>query len=320
MSDVVTLALPLFGLIALGFLVGRGSRMPAEGIRALDFFVTYCAMPALFFSYVAATPVSELSDWSFLATVTFGTYCAFAVAFSLGALLNRGSITIATVQGLVGSAGNIGYLAPALTVTVLGPAAAAPTALIFCFDTIMLQALAPLMMAAAGVESDGWRDLTRTILQRIAFHPFIIAVALGLAFSASGLAMPGAFATLVELLSGAAAPAALFALGLAAAFRQIRRPPPELPALLIIKLVAHPLIVYLLLSWVGDFPAVWHLTATLMAAMPPAAGVYVLARHYGVYVERASTAVLVGTAASVVTVSGLLLLIWSGRLPADLFL
>ncbi len=319
MTDVVTLALPLFGLIVLGFAVGRSSRMPPEGVRALDFFVTYCAMPALFFGLVAGAPLTEIADGAFIATATFATYCAFAIAFSLGALLNRGNIPVATVQGLVGSAGNVGYLAPALTLAVLGPQAAVPTALVFCFDTMLLQALAPLMMAAGGAETGGPKELARTIAQRIGFHPFLLAVAAGVVVSAAGVSVPGPLDSLLKLLGAAAGPAALFALGFAASLRQIRRPPPELPALLIIKLVAHPLIVYVLLSWVGNFDPVWHLTATLMAAMPPAAGVYVLARHYGVYVERASAAVLVGTIASAFTVSGLLILIASGRLPADLF-
>ena len=44
-------------------------------------------------------------------------------------------------------------------------------------------------------------------------------------------------------------------------------------------------------------------TAVLMASLPPALNVFVIANQYQVYVERASTAILVGTLASVVTVT-----------------
>ena len=47
--------------------------------------------------------------------------------------------------------------------------------------------------------------------------------------------------------------------------------------------------------------------------------VFVIANQYQVYVERASTAIMVGTLTSVVTVTGLLLLIVENRIPYDLF-
>ncbi len=81
----------------------------------LSFFVLYLALPALFFQLIAATPLGRCRGWSFVVTTTFATYCAFAIAFSIGALINGGNVPEATVEGLVGSYANIGILAPALT-------------------------------------------------------------------------------------------------------------------------------------------------------------------------------------------------------------
>ncbi len=318
MTDV-SLALPLFALILLGYAVGRIGRIPTEGVRSLDFFVSYCALPAFFFGLVAGARPGELDNWSFVLTVTFATYCAFAVAFTLGALVNRGNIAVATVHGLVGASANTGYLAPAFTLAVLGPDAAVPTALIFCLDTVLIQALVPLMMAAGGAEREPFLRLLRTIALRLAVHPFVLAVLAGIAANLLGLRPAGMLSSFLAWLSAAAPAAALFALGMVGALRPLPRVAPELPALLVVKLVGHPLAVYLLLSWVGDFPPVWTYTALLIAAMPPAVGVYATARHYGVQVSRASAAVILGAVVSIVTVSGLLYLIGSGRLPPDLF-
>ena len=46
-----------------------------------------------------------------------------------------------------------------------------------------------------------------------------------------------------------------------------------------------------------------------MAALPPALNIFVIATQYNVGVERASACVLIGTLASMVTLTGLLLLI-----------
>ena len=86
-----------------------------------------------------------------------------------------------------------------------------------------------------------------------------------------------------------------------------------------IKLVLHPILVYLLLSWIGGFDPVWVFTAVLMAALPPAANVYVLAQQYNVYVQPATTAILVGTMVSIVTVTLTLSAIVTGALPVRLF-
>ena len=74
-----------------------------------------------------------------------------------------------------------------------------------------------------------------------------------------------------------------------------------------------------LLSATGGFDRVWAFTAELMASLPPALNVFVMASQYGVYVERASSAILIGTLASVVTVTLLLWVITGGLLPVSIF-
>jgi malonate transporter len=79
------------------------------------------------------------------------------------------------------------------------------------------------------------------------------------------------------------------------------------------------LIVYVLLSWLGNFPAGLDVFGVLLAALPTATNVFVIAQQYGVWVERASASVLITTIASVLTVTGLLYAMTNGLLPADLF-
>ena len=103
------------------------------------------------------------------------------------------------------------------------------------------------------------------------------------------------------------------------ALRPVKRMAGEMPVLLMIKLIAHPLLVWTLLSLSGDYGAVWTFTAVLMASLPPALNVFVMASQYQVYVERASAIILIGTIASVVTVTGLLYLITIGGVSYRFF-
>jgi hypothetical protein len=120
-------------------------------------------------------------------------------------------------------------------------------------------------------------------------------------------------------LSNAAAPCALFLLGVTVALRPLGRMPAEVPTLVVIKLVIHPLLVWLLLSALGDFDPTWIFAAVVMAALPPALNIFVIATQYDTGVERASACVLVGTLVSMVTLTGFLWFIRTGRMSADLF-
>lgn len=314
MATILTLMLPFAGLLALGYAAGRFRFINADGLAGIDFFVFYCAIPVLFFHMVSTASLDGFS-WAFVITTTFATYCAFAIAFSVGALINGGNVPEATIQGLVGSYSNIGYLGPALAVSAFGAGAALPTALIFSFDYIMLFALTPLMMALGGTIRAEPRQLAQTIGQQVAMHPFIIATVLGLIAAGAGLRLPAPVDATLDFVARAAAPMALFATGVGLSLRAMGPVPADMPALIFVKLVVHPVIVYLLLGWVGGFDPTWVKVAVLLAALPPAANVFVLARHYRIYSQHSSTAIVLATAASVVTLT-VTLLVLANFLPA----
>ena len=80
-----------------------------------------------------------------------------------------------------------------------------------------------------------------------------------------------------------------------------------------------PAVCYIALSWIGNFSEVWVFTAVLLAALPTATNVFVIAQQYDVWVQRASASILLTTVLSVGTVTALLYLIKTGMLPPDLF-
>ena len=128
MNEVLSLALPFFGLIFLGFGAGKLVDLPEEGLAWLQFFVVYCALPALFFQLLSQTPIDQIANWGFVFGTTFSTYVAFALAFCVGVLVTSGQIREATIQGLIGAYSNVGYMGPGLTLATLGAASTVPTA------------------------------------------------------------------------------------------------------------------------------------------------------------------------------------------------
>lgn len=320
MTKVAGLALPFFGLIFLGYIAGRIWRHDEDRLAWLNIFVIYFALPALFFQLISATPLQELANGRFVLGTTLATFTALALAFGISMLRNGGNVAEATVQGLVGGYGNVGYMGPPLAIVALGQSAAVPVALIFCFDVSLVFTLAPIMMAVAGAGKDGKTggNLLVDIPRQVLLHPFIVATLVGVLAAATEFRPPEPIERLLTVLSGSAAPCALFALGVTVASRPLKRVPRELPLLIAMKLVLHPILAFVVLSSIGTFERTWMEAAVLMASLPPAATIYVIATQYQTYVLRASSAILLGTAASVVTVTGILYLATHDLLPIGL--
>jgi predicted permease len=319
MSDVFGLVLPFFGLIFVGYVVARIARQPIEALGWMNIFVIYVALPALFFQLLSKTPIEKLTEWTFMFGSVFSTFIIFMLMFLSSLAFSRGAIAESTIRGLSAAYGNIGYMGPGLAILALGDQAAVPVALIFCFENIMHFTIAPMMMALAGSDRERPLTLAAGVVKKIALHPFIIATAFGVAAAAFGFQAPVALDRLLDYLAKAAAPCALFAMGVTLALRPLKRVPRELGAIALLKLVLHPALCYVMLSLVGNFSATWVFAAVLLASLPTATNVFVIAQQYHVWVERASASILLTTILSVGTVTALLYFITSGMLPPDLF-
>lgn len=319
MSDVIGLVLPFFGLIFAGFFVARITRQPLEALGWMNTFIIYVALPALFFQLLSKTPIERLTEWDYIFAAVFSTFIIFCVMFGGSVLTSRGELRESTVKGLAAAYGNIGYMGPGLALIAFGEDAAVPVALIFCFENIMHFAIAPSLMAVAGGEKGELGALVLDVVKKIALHPFIIATAVGVAAAWLQVVPPLPLERFLDYLARAAAPCALFAMGVTLALRPLNRIPVELAPIAVLKLAVHPALCYVMMSALGDFDPVWVYTAVLLAALPTATNVFVIAQQYGVWQQRASASILLTTCISVASVTVLLYLITSGMLPPDLF-
>ena len=319
MLDVINLALPFFGLIFLGLLCGKLKQIPETGLAWMNFFLIYVSLPCLFYRVLAQTPLEQLNNPRFIVAHHARDRHDVRARRSCVGWLFRRHIGEATIAGLSGAYGNIGYMGPGLALATLGPAANVPVALIFCFDTLLLFALVPFLMTLADPRHESIAATALEVVKRIVLHPFIIATVLGVASAAIHFEPPVALDRLMQFLQNAAAPCALFVLGVTVALRPIQRMPWEVPFTITVKLIVHPLVVLTLLSLLGPFDPTWVYTAVLMAALPPALNVFIMARQYDTWVAQASGSVLFGTFVSVVTLTTTMWLVKTGTLPATLF-
>jgi malonate transporter and related proteins len=314
MIDVLNLSLPYFGLIFVGFVCGKFRKLPETGLAWLNFFLLYISLPALFFRILAKTPFEQLNNLPFVIATTCATALAFTVA-AVFALIVRRRAREAVMAGLAGGYGNIGYMGPGLALATFGPQAAVPVALIFCFDSVFLFSIVPLLMALFQTGRRPLLPMIAHVAKQIVFHPLIVASWLGALAAAFHVDPPVAVDRTLQFLQNAAAPVALFALGVTVALRPFDRVPWEVPGIVAVKLLLQPLMAFAMLSLLGPFDREWIATALLMASLPPALNAFIIARQYDTWVEASSTAVLVGTMVSVLTLTTIMWLMKTGQLP-----
>lgn len=316
-TEILNLAMPFFGLILLGLLATRFWDFGEEGLAWLNTFVIYFALPALIFLIIADAPFEKLTDWPFFTATTAVTGGAFIIIFLLSHIALRMPWRVAALQGTAASYGNVGYMGLPLAVAFFGPQAAVPAALVFCFDcTLQFTLTAFLVALGHGRDEDAhWAEMVLRILRQVFGHPFIIATILGVAASALDLEAPGAIGTILQMLMNAAGPCALFALGVNVGMRKFTRVGPEFPLVVAMKVVVQPLLAFVVLSFVPGLDPLWFHVALMMAALPTASNAFILASQYRAYVAGSSSAVIVTTGLSAVTLPVLILAIKSGWLP-----
>lgn len=321
MNEIVTLVVPLFALIILGAVAGLSPTMAGPGRRVVDWLLLRLALPALLFHVVATAPIGEVTNLSYYFTVAFGTYCAFAIGFTIAALRSHGDIHAAGLAGAHGSHGAIAHLGPALVLPAFGPGAGVLLALIFFWDGVIIRVLLPVLWAIGGRERPSLREVGGGIGRAILGQTSLLAVLAGVLVSALSVDLPNGVDDAFNILGSAAAPLGLIGLGLALmAYRRSEGGEPKLQfsGALLVKLFLHPAIVYLLLGWVADLSPVWMFSAVFLAALPPAFETAAIARGEPES-EALDRVAATGLIISLLTITALIALTVQGVIPADPF-
>jgi malonate transporter len=305
---ILNVAVPIFGVILAGYLSGRLGLLGREATAALNAFVSYFALPLLFFGTLARTPVMTVLDpmllmgFGLVVLVTFGLGMVSTRIASRG----RGGLAAMSLQGIASSWGNVGYMGVPLCLAAFGDAGLPPAMLTVIVTAVVSMVLGVMLVELEVAGGEGPFESFLSAAWNVARNPLPLSIAVGLAVSALGVDIPVPMGKFVDLLGAAAAPCALFAIGLFLADKSIRHGLAEAGLATVIKLLLQPLLAAVVVPFFVDLQSVPGKVALLMAALPTAANAFVLAKQFDISVEQNTAAVLLSTAFSVLTVSAVL--------------
>lgn len=292
----------MFGLILAGWLLARVRLLSSEGVKGLTVFVFYVAIPALLFRSLGQGQELGADDLA-IVLAYFGSCLAIFVVAALlaGPAMGLGP-SERVVLGMGGAFSNNVQLGIPVVLAAFGEPGLVLLLLIISFHSIVMIGLPTALMEVARGKGDRAATVVRATVLALVKNPIIVALVLGLGWGLLHLPIPGLVDRFTGLLGQAAVPCALFAMGASLAGYRLAGALGHAAVMAAVKLVAHPLLVWLVASQLLGLPPLQVAVATVAASLPIGVNVYILAQTYDAYAARATSAILLSTAASVLTV------------------
>ncbi len=320
MLDILLVTFPFFALVLCGYVAARRRLLPLEAIAGLNSFVLFFALPCMLYRFGASTPIAQLLD-----ATAIGVYllCALVmVSFVVAVSMNRRiGWNDAAFGALVAAFPNTGFMGVPLLVALLGAQAAGPAILTILVDLVVTTSLCIALSRLDGADQHGAAKAARSALKGVALNPMPWAILLGGLASAFQMRPIEPVMQTLSLLADAASPVALFSIGAVLARSQLlaaQRDAAPMPLrdfvpVAVIKLVIHPVLVLVVGAaaiYLGLPLDKFALTVmVLVAALPSASNVSVLAERFGADTGRIARIILLTTAAAFLTFSGAVALV-----------
>jgi len=293
--------LPVFLVIGFGYFAVWKGWFSDSGVEGLMKFTQNYAIPCLLFRAISTLDLSAQFDPALLISFYTGASLGFTAGLLGARLIFKRSWSDAVAIGFVCLFSNSVLLGLPITERAYGIDALAANFAIVAVHAPFCYMLGVTAMEIARAETRNPLALTRKILRSMFRNALVIGIALGLAVNLSGLPLPGVFVDAVDMMVVAALPAALFGLGGVLVRYRPEGDSKTIAMVCVISLILHPAITLSLASLFQlDRDALR--SAVVTASMAPGVNTYIFANLYGSARRVAATSVLVGTAASIVTV------------------
>lgn len=302
----ILLSMPLFILIALGWMLVRWRKWPDSITEALNRVVFKIALPAMLFRLMSDFGQSPPVDARLL--IAFFGSCL--IVFVLGRVMASRLFKLDGISGSVFALGGIFsnnvMLGLPIATVMLGEKAIPSVALVLVFNGLILWTLATVSVEWVKHGALNLKGFGKTAVS-VLKNPLIIAILSGTLFSLTGIPLPQMIDKPVSMLGTIAVPLALVALGMSLAAYKVKDGLRESYAICLLKLIVQPLVIWGLAVLLG-LPPLESKVVVLLGSMSVGINVYLMSQQFNALTGPAATSMLLSTVFSAVTTPLLLML------------
>ncbi|WP_174493258.1 AEC family transporter [Acinetobacter sp. Marseille-Q1623] len=307
---VLSVLLPIFILIFLGYLSVKINLIDKAQISALSAFVIRISLPALLFVALASKDLHEIwypSYFFVYATVSFLLYLTVFLVFYY---FFKHRFSHAAVFAMGGAMSNTGFIGTAILTLLMGNQATVYISLTLIVENVIIVTMV-LALAEMGLQQQqNLGLLLRQTLLKLLKNPVILSVILGLSFAFFQIQLPTQQNQALDLLGKTASPIALFVIGGGLVGLSIQKIDMESVFLVFAKMIIMPLAVFTGLSWMPNVSQEMLYAGTIIAALPMPAAFIIFSQAYQLQDQKTLTPLMISTFLGFVIISALIALWW----------
>jgi malonate transporter and related proteins len=298
--NIINILIPVFLVLALGALSIKMKIFKSEDSYIFSKYDFYIGFPILIFYTLSHTEFSSISNMPFLGTNLIALIIAVILVILVSYVL-RLPRKLTGILILGGIYGNVAYMGIPVNELLFGKEGTGYASVIV--GVVSVFALSVGIMAIELFSNK--KPKVYEILKSMIKNPIIIAVVLGVIVSALKITFPAPIEKFLDIVSKSASPIALFAIGMFLIRKNSFKNIGMIITLCIFNLLVLPLLVFLLAPLMGLTGLPLNVSL-ISAAMPLAATNFVLAQKYKLGEEIISSAIIISTVLSVLTLACLL--------------
>lgn len=301
--QLLNVVMPVFLVIGSGYIAVKLNLFKSSAIDGLMTFTQGFAIPCLLFLNIMRLDLGAVFDWRLLVSFYLGAVISFVLAIIGARTVFRRRPGDSVAIGFAAMFSNTLLLGLPIMERAYGADALAGNFAIISIHAPIIYLIGITVMEASRADGRGVAGTANAVVKAMFRNTLMIGLALGFAVNISGFALPEPLISATEMVSRAALPAALFALGGTLTRYSLRASLGEAGMISVIKLLLHPTIAYVMCTMVFDLPIEFTRSAVVTAAMAPGINAYVFANMYNRAKGAAASAVLLGTLASIFSAS-----------------
>lgn len=307
---VLSVLLPIFILLFLGYFSVKINLIHKEQISALSVFVIKISLPALLLVALASKDLHEIWYPSYFFVYAGISFLLYLTVFLVFYYFFKHRFSHAAVFAMGGAMSNTGFIGTAILTLLMGNQATIYISLTLIVENVIIVTMV-LALAEAGLQQQqNIGLLLRQTLLKLLKNPVILSVLVGLSCAFFQIHLPTQLNQALDLLGKTASPIALFVIGGGLVGLSIQKIDMESVFLVFAKMVIMPLAVFTGLSLMPNVSQEMLYAGTIIAALPMPAAFIIFSQAYHVEDQKTLTPLMISTFLGFAIISGLIALWW----------
>ncbi len=304
LESIFNIVAPVFLVIGAGYIAVTLRLFDGELVDGLMKFAIQFAVPFLLFQATSTMDLGTAYDWRLMSAYYLGSTSTFIAASLLAWKVFERTPGEAVAVGFGALFSNLVLLGLPISERAWG---ADSDAMATAFAIVSIHAPFCYLLGITSMEllqADGRSlpETARVVMRAMFRNSLMIGIVAGFIVNLGGIPLPGSLLSAVDIIAGSALPIALFGLGGTLTRYALKKSLGEAVTISGSSLVVHPGISFVACRLLGA-PADLTAAVVLMAAMAPGINAYLFASMYHRGQGTAASAVLLGTATSIASVS-----------------